>query len=281
MKTAYHKTGYLNSDFKLFHLTDQKLKNFDFHYHDFYKVLIFLRGNVSYAIEGKQYALKPYDIILVHAGEIHKPVIHDATPYERVIAYISSDFFTSYRSDEYDLFDCFLKAKKSQSNLIRLENVADTPLYFAILSLSASFNQNDYANSLYQKVKFIETIILLNRSILKQDNSYKKAALANPVALHIMDYINSHITDDLSVNTIANALFLNRSYIMHLFKLETGYTIGKYIAEKRLFLAKQYIQNGSSVTQACYQSGFKNYSAFYRAFKNRYHALPKDSIASI
>ena len=43
---------------------------------------------------------------------------------------------------------------------------------------------------------------------------------------------------------------------MHLFRDETGYTIGKYITEKRLYLANHAIEQGVSVTDACYQSGF-------------------------
>ena len=30
----YEKKGYLNSEFRLFHLTDQDTKEIDYHYHD-------------------------------------------------------------------------------------------------------------------------------------------------------------------------------------------------------------------------------------------------------
>ena len=87
------KTGYLHTDFKLFYLTDCNKKEFDFHYHDFYKVLIFLNGNVSYSVEGKYFDLQPDDVLLVSAGEIHRPVIHSNTPYERIVVYLSRNFF--------------------------------------------------------------------------------------------------------------------------------------------------------------------------------------------
>ena len=87
----YEKKGYLNSEFRLFHLTDQETKEIDYHYHDFDKITIFIRGKVNYMIEGRSYDLKPYDLVLVNAGEIHKPVIN-STFYERMILYISPDF---------------------------------------------------------------------------------------------------------------------------------------------------------------------------------------------
>ena len=47
------KTGYLNQEFRLFYLKDQKQQDFTYHYHDFYKVIIFLSGKATYQIEGK------------------------------------------------------------------------------------------------------------------------------------------------------------------------------------------------------------------------------------
>ena len=38
------KTGYLEQDFRLFHIKDQTKREFSYHYHDFHKVIIFLSG---------------------------------------------------------------------------------------------------------------------------------------------------------------------------------------------------------------------------------------------
>ena len=57
----YEKTGYLHSNFKMFHLIDSERKDFSYHYHDFNKILIFLSGDVTYSIEGRSYDLEPND----------------------------------------------------------------------------------------------------------------------------------------------------------------------------------------------------------------------------
>ena len=64
------KTGYLNEQFRLFHLKDQTRKEFSYHYHDFHKVVIFISGKAAYHIEGKAYQLKPWDILLVNRHAI-------------------------------------------------------------------------------------------------------------------------------------------------------------------------------------------------------------------
>ena len=47
----YVKKGYLNSEFRLFHLTDQETREVEYHYHDFDKITIFIKGNVNYMVE--------------------------------------------------------------------------------------------------------------------------------------------------------------------------------------------------------------------------------------
>ena len=81
----YKKVGYLTTSFKMFHLKDTSRREFHYHYHDFHKILILLGGDVTYCIEGRTYQLAPGDIVLVNAGEVHKPEIHSDLPYERII----------------------------------------------------------------------------------------------------------------------------------------------------------------------------------------------------
>ena len=115
---TYEKKGYLYSDFRLFYLTDTASKEFEYHYHDFDKITIFLKGNVQYTIEGKSYQLQPYDIVLVSHNDIHKLNVQDSEPYERIVVYISPEFINTYQTADYDLSECFQKAKKEHTSII-------------------------------------------------------------------------------------------------------------------------------------------------------------------
>ena len=69
----YQKTGYLTENFRYFHLQTTSRQEFHYHYHEFYKILFFLKGDVTYHIEGRTFHLLPGDIILIPAEEIHCP----------------------------------------------------------------------------------------------------------------------------------------------------------------------------------------------------------------
>lgn len=268
--TSYEKTGYLNTDFKIFHLSDQNLSPVPFHYHDFQKIILFLRGNVLYSIEGKTYPLHPYDIILVQAGEVHRPVFLDSSVYERIIIYVSTDFIHSYKEKGTDLNCCFDKAQKEHSSVLRLAMLPSGKLFQVCSELEHSYNDYEYANELYRQILFLEFLIQLNRAAINGTVSYLNTYDADSRITKVLSYIQKHLTEELHAEALASSVYMSKYHFMHIFKEETGYSLGKYIANKRLLYAKELIETGSSVTDACFQCGFQSYSAFSRAYKAQF-----------
>ena len=199
----FEKLGYLNDDFKIFHLLDRQRKDYAFHYHDFNKIIILLSGNINYSIEGKSYLLKPYDIVLVKAGEIHKPSVMDSTPYERIIIYASAQFLNTYKERDYDLSYCFERAKSEHSNVLRIHSVDKSKLYQVCLELERSFTDNAFAKELYQKILFLEFMIQLNRTMISNHINYLDSAKDNSKLSEIIDYINGNLTQDISIDKIS------------------------------------------------------------------------------
>lgn len=270
----YKKQGYLHDEFRFFHITDNGRKEFDYHYHDFYKILILLSGNVTYTIEGRTYRLSPFDIVFVNAGEIHRPTVHDDTAYERIILYISPDFFPACKTADYDLKYCFVKASEEHSNVLRIPGFRQSLLYQKTMELLASGTDTDYAHALYHRILFLEFMIQLNRAVIHEHIQYIEVQSSNEKIMQILEYIRQNLTEDITSDRIAGAFYLNKYYLMHLFKLETGYTLGNYITNKRLLYARELLQKNMPATQVCYECGFKNYSTFSRAYKKCFQDIP-------
>ena len=94
-KKEYEKRGYLNEDFKIFYLEDIAPAEIEYHYHDFDKILVFFKGNITYTIEGKSYTLIPGDIILVPQGDTHKVESEENSLYARLVIYLSPQYLSS------------------------------------------------------------------------------------------------------------------------------------------------------------------------------------------
>lgn len=271
----YNKRGYLNSDFRIFHLKDSISKEVDFHYHDFHKITIFIKGNVQYFVEGKSYALKPYDIVLVNRNDIHRVHVDTEASYERIIVYISPGFMEAYRTPEYDLSYCFDKAKKEHSNVLRIHSFEKSSLFRITNRLERSFGDEEYASSLYRQILFLEFMIQLNRAAIKNRLEFLDSGLCNVKVVAMLHYINEHLTEPLHIDSLAKTFFLSKYYMMRLFRAETGYTIRNYITYRRLLLSRDYILDGMPITEACFASGFSDYSTYSRAYKSEFSEPPR------
>lgn len=281
MKDRYTKQGFLNSEFKLFHIVDETKKEFDYHYHDFDKLVITIRGDVSYTIEGKTYPLEPYDIVFVQHNEIHRPIIHSSDPYERIIVYIAPGFIRDYKENNCNLGYCFEKAAEEHTSVLRIPSLKKHPLFKSIQKLEQAFEDKEYAYELRRKLLFLDFMIQLNRAVLSDTLNYLHYDAINSRTSDIVKYINEHLTQELSIDAIAQHFFISKYHMMRTFKADTGYSIGNYILQKRLTLSKELIQGGTSITEVCYLCGFKDYSNFSRQYKKFFKESPKESRPNI
>lgn len=250
-----------------------------FHFHDFHKILLLMKGNVSYCVEGRTYDLQADDIVFVPAGEVHRPVLHDTAIYERIIIYISKDYLNTYRTDNYDLAQCLIEAHQKQSHVLRVPAFGTTKLGQIVRELEQSLDSNEYANELYHNLLFLEFMIQLNRVAIHDGIEYLSNSSSNKKMIDVIDYLNEHLTDDLSIDFLAETFYLSRYHLMHAFKEETGYTIGNYLSTKRLLLARDRIRQGEPITNVCYECGFRNYSTFSRAYKKNFGCSPREQLS--
>ena len=271
--TEYEQRGYLDSDFKYFHISDKVTSDIDFHYHDFYKIILILKGNVRYLIEGREYELLPFDFVLVNRFDIHKPVVESKDDYDRIILYLKPEFL-----EKLGLLDAFVKAKELESYVVRFNSGTSAHIYDMLLKAQEDIRIKDteYAGELTAKIDIIQTLIEFNKACISEDFGFRPEARFNRKVSEIIEYINENLQKDLSIDSIADKFYLSKYHMMRIFKSETGYSVHRYISEKRILLARNLIMSGIPSTTACLECGFKDYSSFSRAFKNQLGILPSE-----
>lgn len=265
----YEKQGYLNNEFKIFHIKDKTDRVFNFHYHDFYKIILFLDGKVEYSVEGKNYELQPSDIVLVSKNEIHRPVVDPLCDYERVVLYLSQSFFDL----DPELYECFKIAREKHTNVCRLSKV-DSIKFFELLNDAVNKSKDTgFGSSLSCKLSVMEAILLLSESAFKNGIMFEGKVSYDKKILDVCEYINDHIKEDLSVDFLSERFYISKYYFMHKFKEYTGVTVHQYILEKRVLYTENLVESGEKVTAACIMAGFNDYSTYLRAKKRLYTRL--------
>ena len=263
------KTGYLKEDFRLFHINDQTKKDFSYHYHDFHKIIVFISGKVTYHIEGKAYHLKPRDILLVSQGAIHKPEIDPSVPYERYIFWIRDDLSCQ------ELNTCFQKANDRSFNLVRADSALQERLKDLLPEIEQTLQNKHFGDSVLRDALFTQFMIYINRIFLRTSSSPDKKAYSSDTQVEqLLKYINRNLSENLSIDQLAERFFLSKYHMMRKFKNETGYTIHNYITSKRLLMARSLISQGIPVMKAALASGFHDYTTFVRAYKKQFGKAP-------
>ena len=272
------KRGYLNEDFRLFHLKDSRAQKLDYHYHEFDKLIFFLGGKVSYTIEGVTYFLKPWDVLLVQHNMIHKPVIDPAEPYERVVVWLGREWISAHSDPEEGLDTCFDSARERGFHLLRTD--AERRLYYmnVISQLEESLRSEEFGARRLSDALCQQLLIGVNRDVLRYRTAQeeKDSYRMDPKMEEVIRYISAHLEEDLSVDALAKQFYLSRYYLMHRFKDVTGYTLHQYISQKRLLLAGELIRRGVPVMKAAEQAGYTEYSTFLRAFQSTFHMSPRE-----
>lgn len=88
-----------------------------------------------------------------------------------------------------------------------------------------------------------------------------------------IDYMEEHLLEDIGAEKTAQAVHISPFYFQQGFKIMTGYSIGEYIRNRRLYLAGlEVIKREEKIIDLAYKYGYDTPESFTRAF-TRFHGL--------
>ena len=84
----------------------------------------------------------------------------------------------------------------------------------------------------------------------------------------IMEYIEANYRENISLEELAAYVHMNRSYVSHLFKKETGDNLYNYLQQYRLEKAKELLEHTrDSIQEICWKVGIQDSGYFSKLFK--------------
>jgi AraC-like DNA-binding protein len=264
----------LSSDYEIYHYLNSDIRNINIHHHDFYEFYFFISGDVTYLIEGKSYKLEPGNIVLINSKELHQAVIDsEEAYYERIVLWMNKAFLKELSNDETDLSLCF--EGLSKRNVLSSDIEQQKNIRFILNKLVALENYQGIGYELLYKAYITELMIHINNLAFNENKELNVDMKKSNLIDGIIEYINSHIEEDITVDEIAEQFYLSKFHLSREFKKYTGTTIHRYIVQKKLIEAKELILKEVPIIDVYKQCGFGDYSNFFRAFKNEYGITPK------
>ncbi len=264
----------MEKDFSYFHCVNEQVTNSSFrlHTHDnLMEMLVFLKGDAEFHIEGNVYRLESGDIVITQPNELHRVVHRSSGYYERIVLYVHTRFFS--RNDCEYLKNVFINRRFGEHNRISHDSPENLELLEIIKRLE-KYASNNSPNSMIIKNTLIEFLYVLNL----QNHTTENNPLFDNNIRNIVMHLNEHLIEDLDLEDIASKFFMSKYHLCRIFKKSTGFTVNQYITHKRLSRAKELYENGISLSDAASKSGFKSYSNFYRAYVKEMGEPPKKNL---
>ncbi len=275
-KIVHYETTDFENSFQLVHKITTRRFQYGSHIHThFYEIHFMLRGDMDIAIDGTKKKLVRGDVTVISPGEIHRPYINSNREYERTVLHVS-DHLLAELSTPYTNFQSMFRSNRlhfihfTEEELKGLLVCADQIKKYVDNPglMGADIMQQSYLNIVLLQI--LEKLQAAGEDE-KKGVGYQESS---PLIEGAVDYINRHLTEDITVQSIAEYLNVSRSYVSRVFKERTGSTLWGYVVAKRLILSQRLMLEGKSITEACYDSGFRDYAHFIKSFSKKFGMPP-------
>lgn len=225
--------------------------NQEFHYH--HEFVLFLDGSAYFVSKDIQQKLSENSLVVIPKEQFHQFRVSEPTQYTRCILGFPDNFE----------IEALIGEVMTQIKVISAPGAKILDIFGNLAQIAKSELTDD------EKALFIKSSLVQLLIYLKYDNSQQIQQNINisPLVQQAIAYIDAHYSEKLTIESIAQQLYVSTSTLAHKFSKELGISIYRYISKKRLLEVHKLVEQGDSPTSAATKCGFGDYSCYYRIYK--------------
>lgn len=239
------------------------------HTHNSFEILLLVEGEMEIMRQSKKYHMKPGYVFLCSPNFLHSYTGNGV--YARYMVKFSQRFMETYFTHGFyrKLTKCFT------SEVIRL-NEEEKRKFIALFEFMIKTRSEGGTYPL----QLANIMDMLDRAserktethILPENTSKETAAIVN-----VIIYINSHYRSIKSIDEVAQACFISKSYLCHIFKKEYDMTVMEYLKRVRIRHACEFLATSDKTfTLIATKLGFADISHFTKNFKKIMGCTPRE-----
>ncbi len=250
------------------------------HTHEFIEMVYILEGEGTQFINASEYHVSRGDLLFINYKQVHSFTTPKKMTYINILLdpeFISCSLINSENAFELlslSAFSDFSEKCDQNTSLVKFSGMERDFIESLILELEdecKSFGAG------------CETIIrsgltlLLTYVFRKFSENASEEKNGEPITNAITQYINEHLSEDISLEALARQSFYNPSYFSRMFKEKYGITLTAYIRKTRLERAcTMLLEEKLPISKIAELSGFGSTTTFYKKFKAAYGLSPAE-----
>lgn len=263
-----------NSGIRLYY--NEQAEDYPIHWHTAIEIILPLENTYLAKVNDLSFTLEEGDILFIFSGELHS--LFAPKTGKRIILQIDFSLLNAIRGLEtvIPLFQ--------PTHLITHHHSPDVhpEIYALMLAIMEEYLGTDSLKIASITAKIIDIYVILGRKHLSSDaffpNSNKSKQFEyTEKFLNVCDYINAHLTENLSLDDLASYSGFSKYHFSRLFKQFSNCCPYDYINKKRILCSEALLINPDfSITDVAMKSGFNSLSTFNRVFKNIKNCTPSE-----
>lgn len=235
------------------------------HCHDFVELIFVLDGNGTATVDGETFPIQKGDILIYNAGLMHSESSSEDAPLE--LQFLAWD-----KLQITDLPKNWILPPSYGYLFATGEMYPIFQQYFHILLQEFEEKAHLYAD-IAQNIS--RTLLMYLFRLIDQTASNASLLGKNRTLTQLLDYIEQHFREPLSLEQISKACFCNVYYLSHIFTQEQGMSIGKYILNRRMDEAKRLLRDTQMpINEIGIAVGLPDASYFCRIFRKATGTTP-------
>ena len=141
----------------------------------------------------------------------------------------------------------------------------------------SALDLNSEIEKLYKSADFQTVIDIVNVNIKRLEDTFQ----SNPQMIHreiesVKQYIYEHYGEEISVEYLADLVYMAPSYLSCVFKKETGQNLSKFIKAYRMEKAKEMLEEShKKIVTISNEVGYPNVSYFCQSFREYFGISPQ------
>lgn len=219
------------------------------------KLYFICEGSCRLKIAGKEFITSPNHIYLMPSGVLQSYSLIDGIPLSKYWCH-----FTATIGD-MNLFDII--------NTDYCIAVEDVPLLSSMFErLISGYIGTSMSDLLRAQAALFDILAFYLERSCSGITTFSDSPASEKLNM-LLDYIEKHISEDISINELAALIYLHPNYLIRFFKKHTGYSPIHYINMVKLERAKSLLAGTNlPIKQVALVTGFSDFYYFSRNFKN-------------
>lgn len=233
------------------------------HSHKCTEIFFVISGQGEFLVEDLRFPVKAEDMVIINRNIEHTETGIDRSPMEYIVVGLDGgDFlFKSEEDTRFCVFECGKDGKQIQSIIRNMLNELE--------------HQGEYYGQAAQSWLGLLTIELMRHRELQVD--VQPALQASPKCAMVKRYIDNHYTENVTLDTLADYVHLNKYYLGHIFTQEMGISPINYLIQRRIEDGRHFLLNTDyNVVQISQILGFSSASYFSQCFKRQEKISPRE-----